>query len=130
MRPMSWYGGSQMTPALPSCIRKAPWMRWRLCSRLPWLSITPLGVPVEPEVYWRKASESPRSSGRFQPASAPWGSSSVATQRRPRSSGADSKSISAMEVMKDGASTTEAWASRMRASRRGRVRSRRVGSGG
>jgi hypothetical protein len=25
--------------------------------RLAWVTITPLGLPVDPEVYWRKASE-------------------------------------------------------------------------
>ncbi len=34
-----------------------------LCSRLPWLTITPFGAPVEPEVYWRKASVSPSGAG-------------------------------------------------------------------
>ena len=27
----------------------------RLCARLPWVIITPLGSLVEPDVYWRKA---------------------------------------------------------------------------
>ena len=34
-----------------------------LCTRLAWFSTTPLGVPVDPEVYCRKASVSPCMSG-------------------------------------------------------------------
>ncbi|CAM4451498.1 hypothetical protein COEX109129_27460 [Corallococcus exiguus] len=51
MRPMSWYGGSQMTPTLSARAPNAPWMSDRLCSRLPCVSITPFGVPVLPDVY-------------------------------------------------------------------------------
>ncbi|CAM3290549.1 hypothetical protein COSO111634_10385 [Corallococcus soli] len=94
------------------------------------MSITPLGVPVEPDVYCRKASESGRREGRCQECAASAGSSSVATQRRAFSSGADSKRYSAMERMKEVVSTTVAWLSWMMARSRGRVRSRRAGSGG
>src|SRR5215217_3308909 len=38
----------------------------RLCSRLPWVSITPFGAAVEPEVYCRKARVVAPISGRCQ----------------------------------------------------------------
>src|SRR5919107_786105 len=38
----------------------------RLCSRLPWVSITPFGAAVEPEVYCRKARVLAPISGRCQ----------------------------------------------------------------
>ena len=66
MSPMSWKLGSQNTPVCERVISKACMIRRELCSRLVCESITPLGVPVEPLVYWRKASVSPSISGRSQ----------------------------------------------------------------
>ncbi len=47
---------------------------------MPWETITPLGVEVEPEVYWRKAIASPGSSGSRHSAASDAGISSVASQ--------------------------------------------------
>src|SRR5215203_5796092 len=59
----------------------------RLCRRLPWVSFTPFGAAVEPEVYCRRASVLAPTSGRRH---VPAGSlpSSVANQRSDFSSGA------------------------------------------
>ena len=66
MSPMSWYWGSQLT----MCWSPVSWRRSvatsSFTSRFRWLSITPLGRPVEPEVYWRKARVSVSMAGRFQ----------------------------------------------------------------
>ena len=53
---MSWYGGSQITPALSGVWPKHSAMVAELCSRFACVSITPRGVRVEPEVYWRTAT--------------------------------------------------------------------------
>src|SRR5215218_4567542 len=59
----------------------------RLCRRLAWVSITPFGAAVEPEVYCRRASVLASTSGRRH---LPAGSlpASVANQRSDFSSGA------------------------------------------
>src|SRR5687768_12981891 len=53
---MSWYRGNQ--PTTTECLScwKASLISRSLCIRFPWLTMTPLGVAVEPEVYWRNAS--------------------------------------------------------------------------
>ncbi len=51
-----------------------------LCTRLAWFSTTPLGVPVDPDVYCRKASVSPWMSGSCQRSSSPSGRWQVASQ--------------------------------------------------
>src|SRR4051812_12332691 len=57
---MSWYGGTHMTArddgVKPSETRRSS----RLASNAPWVTMTPRGWEVEPEVYWRTA----RSAGR------------------------------------------------------------------
>ncbi len=63
MSPMSWKSGSQETKTGLSLCPMARAMSSRLCRRLAWLSITPFGLPVEPEVYWRKARSSGVMSG-------------------------------------------------------------------
>ncbi|CAM3855991.1 hypothetical protein COSO111634_27180 [Corallococcus soli] len=131
MRPMSWYGGSQMTPTLSRRTWNAPEMSPRLCSRFACVSITPLGVPVLPDVYWRNASDSaPTSCGVRQSRSPPSASASVAIQCSARKSGACSKTKSDSSRMPDVVRTTDACASWMMARSRGRVRSSRIGSGG
>ena len=50
-----------------------------LCIKLAWLSTTPLGVPVEPEVYCRKAKVSPWTSGMSHFSSVPAGTWQVAS---------------------------------------------------
>ncbi|EOD68522.1 hypothetical protein H480_10860, partial [Amycolatopsis vancoresmycina DSM 44592] len=56
--PMSWYGGSQITPRLSAVCPNRSRMKAELCSRLACVITTPLGCPVEPEVYCRNAIRS------------------------------------------------------------------------
>ena len=49
--PMSWYIGSQPTIVDSASAPKIVAMARSLCIRFAWLTITPLGVPVEPDVY-------------------------------------------------------------------------------
>ena len=53
--PMSWYSGSQDTKTSLALTPEARAIARRLASRLAWVSTTPLGLPVLPEVYCRKA---------------------------------------------------------------------------
>ncbi len=101
-----------------------------LCSTLAWVSITPLGVPVEPEVYWRKASVSPEMSGLRQDWAASAGVASVAIHFSTAISGASSWSAPDSSRMVEVVRTKPASQSRAIARRRGRVRSSRIGSGG
>nr|WP_279610387.1 hypothetical protein [Burkholderia gladioli] len=48
---MSWYGGSQVAPTLSASSENAAWISSASPTRLRWVIITPLGVPVDPEVY-------------------------------------------------------------------------------
>ena len=130
MSPMSWYIGSQLTPTESSVAPKARWMMAELWSRLPWVSSTPLGTAVEPEVYWMKASVPGVTSGGRHACSQPGSSASVATQRSEASSGAWLVSPSTRSRMELVVSTRVAWASSAMARSRGSVRCRRVGSGG
>ena len=52
-------------------------MNRELCARLPWLTFTPLGRPVEPEVYWRKARSDGSGSRGFQSSSSGAANASV-----------------------------------------------------
>lgn len=52
-----------------------------LASRLAWVTMTPLGSLVEPEVYWRNARSSGEVSGARHEAGSPMSSRSVARQR-------------------------------------------------
>ncbi len=53
-RPMSWKRGSQPTVVAASGSAMNASMAWRaLATTLAWLIITPAGLRVEPEVYWR-----------------------------------------------------------------------------
>ena len=40
---------------MPSASHAVGMMQWSACTRLPWLSTTPFGTPVEPEVYMMMA---------------------------------------------------------------------------
>src|SRR5919112_4011639 len=82
----------------------------RLCRRLPWVSITPFGAVVEPEVYCRKASVLASTSGRRHLAvrSLP---SSVATQRSDIISGAYADRRSSLDKMRVVVSTSVAFES-------------------
>src|SRR6218665_2615783 len=56
MSPMSWYWGSHETPET-ACSSRFKWsyaMAWTLWMILEWLTMTPLGSLVEPEVYCKK----------------------------------------------------------------------------
>ena len=54
---MSWYCGSQETQTVSSFDANAWVMTRRLCARFVRPIMTPFGVDVEPEVYWRKAKD-------------------------------------------------------------------------
>jgi hypothetical protein len=94
------------------------------------VSITPLGRPVEPEVYCKNARVSSVMSGRAQAAPAEGSSSSVESHESAASSGAWGINISAKLATKAVVSTKRGWASATMPRRRGRVRARRLGSGG
>jgi hypothetical protein len=104
------------------------WIATELCRRLPCVMTTPLGSPVEPEVYCRKATVS-RSVGSGSQRS-PSLNRSVAIQRSAASSGACSATRPTSAAISVVVSTMVACASAMIACSRGSVRSRRVGSGG
>src|SRR5207244_10625936 len=76
-----------------------PWaMTAELCRRFACDSITPLGVAVEPDVYWRNANCSGPTPGSRHASAASGGNSSVANQRRPPRYGAlaERRSMSAL----------------------------------
>ena len=53
-RPMSWKSGNQPTVVVVRGSATKASMAWRaLATTLAWLIITPDGLRVEPEVYWR-----------------------------------------------------------------------------
>src|SRR5689334_20242305 len=95
MSPMSWNMGSQLTDRSPSDVVASyggrasapPMMRW-LCRRFSWLTITPFGLLVEPDVYWRKATDSEVIAGKRHSTSRSSGIPSVDTQLSFASSGA------------------------------------------
>jgi hypothetical protein len=53
---MSWYSGSQLTSISLESTRPACPLARMLASRFSWVSSTPLGAPVLPEVYWMSAA--------------------------------------------------------------------------
>jgi len=53
MSPRSCDGGSQHTMTLSRVCSHMRSICSQLRSRLRWLTMTPLGSPVEPEVYWK-----------------------------------------------------------------------------
>ncbi|MCY1560520.1 hypothetical protein D9M68_976600 [compost metagenome] len=52
---MSWYSGNQLTQDSPGLAAKPRLMLRSLASRLAWLTITPFGALVDPEVYCKNA---------------------------------------------------------------------------
>src|SRR4051794_16225708 len=84
---MSWYGGSHTTTRLSSECPKKRWISPRLCSRLACVSITPRGLAVEPEVYWRKASAAPPRGPGVHASAIASATSAVASQRTASSEG-------------------------------------------
>ena len=75
-RPMSWYGGSQLTPRVSLVLPSAAAIAAELIINWPWLIIAPRGAPVDPDVYCRSASWSVRSRGRRQSSAAAGSASS------------------------------------------------------
>ncbi len=95
MSPMSWYGGSQITERSSGVNPVSVSMTCELWIRFPWETITPLGFPVEPDVYWRKATVSHPISGSVHRSAAASSTLPVATQRMGPSSGISAASLSA-----------------------------------
>src|SRR5260370_9853039 len=56
MSPMSWYGGSQITPTESRFRLNFRWITCELCKMFACVSVTPRGAAVDPEVYWRIAT--------------------------------------------------------------------------
>src|SRR5262245_28852594 len=102
------------------CAKARRIISW-LCRRLAWLITTPLGAAVEPEVYCRKAGAPASIGGGLQePAGSP--SSSVASQRSERSSGAAAQRLRRRGRAEEWVRTTAGRASRTIDSSRPRVR--------
>src|SRR5215207_8411761 len=80
----------------------------RLCSRLAWVSITPFGAAVEPEVYCRRASVLAPTAGRRHLLAGSLQSSSVAIQRSDFISGAYADRRSSLDKMRVVVSATVA----------------------
>src|SRR4051794_32468458 len=127
---MSWYSGSQNTDVLSAPRRKPALISRALWNRLPCVTMTPLGVLVDPDVYCKNASRSGVTPGsQYGPTEATSGGS-VGSQRRACSSGA-----SANEWARDARTaslqrTTLARESEMTARRRSRLRFRWGGYAG
>jgi hypothetical protein len=51
---MSWKSGSQLTQTVVSSLAVQAVICFKLARMLPWLTTTPFGIPVDPEVYCRK----------------------------------------------------------------------------
>ncbi len=66
-RPMSWCSGSQLTVTTPRRRSYRSSIRSRLASTDRWLSTTPRGARVAPEVNWRIAVDSGPTSGGVNP---------------------------------------------------------------
>ncbi|MNQ96498.1 hypothetical protein D3C85_1121050 [compost metagenome] len=79
---MSWYMGSQLTNTSCGPTFRALPMARRLASRLAWLTITPLGWPVLPEVYCRKAMSSGCRGGVMHSPPSPVSSATLAMRVR------------------------------------------------
>ena len=112
INPMSWYSGNQLT-ITSSGLRSIPKPRRinsSLATRLPWVTCTPLGNAVEPEVYCKKATSSACNATLCQCCA--WVGSSSSTQ----SKGGDAGSASASMPSKDSrngllVSSRRGWAS-------------------
>src|SRR5688572_7832966 len=92
--------------------------------------MTPLGVPVDPDVYWRSAMASPLGGATRDAAMPPASSVSVAIQRAPAGSGAPGTKTGLADSIELSVNTKEIFASAAMARRRGRVRASLAGSGG
>jgi len=90
--PMSWYSGSQLTNTSVGRIPSARPIARMLARTLAWVSTTPFGWPVLPDVYWRNAMS--RGPGRHAGGCA-GASRSSATDTISRSDGVAARSSSA-----------------------------------
>ena len=133
---MSWTTGSHDTDTVELSFPAWRKAQARLCSRLAWVTITPRGAAVEPEVYCRKARVRPAAPGSRQARAADASRASVATQaaapsrsRRPpegleRAGAAPAATARAQRSMVlVGPSTTSGRASSTTATARARLRS-------
>src|SRR5690349_12973780 len=77
MSPMSWYGGSQLTPTVSTVSPNADSAARAFDSRLACETTTPLGALVDPEVYCRKAVSCASHAGCVQSSSRPSGARSA-----------------------------------------------------
>ena len=77
---MSWKCGNQPAPVSVESIARALAIAASLWSRFACVTTTPFGSLLEPEVYCRNATVSPRRSGIRQLSGSASGSPSVATQ--------------------------------------------------
>ena len=77
--PMSWYSGSHdtATSCAPSAHSPSRTMAAQFAARLPCVTITPLGSAVLPDVNWRKATSSSRTSAAAGSAPASFANSAV-----------------------------------------------------
>jgi hypothetical protein len=93
MRPMSWNSGSQVATRSRSSTSHRSRMLAMLCSTLPWLSATPFGEPVDPDEYWRYASDCAPTAGRRQSRACPLSTVSMATLAGPAGKPASSSVV-------------------------------------
>src|SRR5690242_498536 len=78
---MSWKCGNQQTDRLSAVCANPSSIDARLCSTFWWLTMTPFGFAVEPDVYCRYATASARRLGSRQPSIEPSSTTSVASHR-------------------------------------------------
>ena len=92
-----------------------------LCRRFPWLTATPLGLDVDPEVYWRNAKVVESIVGSRHSSQSFSGIVSVASQRSERISGDMGSILSISRIASEVVKATFGLASRATASSLGRV---------
>ncbi len=84
---MSWNSGAQPTYVESASLRNATRIISRLAITLAWLTITPLGSEVEPEVYCRNAVAASGGSSGTNAGSPPKVSASTAMTSTARAAG-------------------------------------------
>ncbi len=129
-RPMSWYEGSHETKTESGVNRPMRAISRELWRRFAWVTITPRGEAVEPEVYWRKATPSRSGRGGLQSADRSGSRLSVAIQGTAPSCGPWARSPSRIEWTSAVVRTSRGRASATIPASRGIVRPSRDGSGG
>src|SRR5437660_9663370 len=88
-------------------------MSVKLCRRLPCVSMTPFGIPVDPEVYWRKAIELLSTAGSRHTSARSLAISSVVISGIPCSSWACANKLSTIDESDEIVSTTDGCTSYM-----------------